>query len=256
MDITHFNKRAWNKQVEKNNVWTQPVSPSIIAQAKDGQFSILLTPEKPVPREWFPDLNGCKVLALASAGGQQGPILAASGADVTVFDNSPAQLAQDKFVADREGLKLRLIEGDMQDLSRFKDGEFDFIFHPCSNCFVPQIKTVWQHCFRILKSKGTMVVGFVNPIVYLPDPELEKKGIVTLKYKMPYSDLDLSQEERDAYFGPDEPLNFAHTIEDQIGGQLKAGFHLIDMYDDGWSKSGSPINQYLKCYTATRALKP
>jgi len=30
---------------------------------------------------------------LASGGGQQGPVLAAAGAHVTVFDNSPRQLA-------------------------------------------------------------------------------------------------------------------------------------------------------------------
>ena len=38
-------------------------------------------------------MKGLKVLCLASGGGQQGPILAAIGADVTVFDNSQGQLA-------------------------------------------------------------------------------------------------------------------------------------------------------------------
>jgi len=51
--------------------------------------------------------------------GQQGPILAAAGADATVFDNSPRQLQQDCQVAEREGLDLRTVEGDMRDLSCF-----------------------------------------------------------------------------------------------------------------------------------------
>ena len=71
------------------------------------------------------------VLCLASGGGQQGPILAAAGANVTVFDNSPAQLRQDELVARREGLSIRTVQGDMRDLSAFADGSFDLIFHPC-----------------------------------------------------------------------------------------------------------------------------
>lgn len=48
---------------------------------------------------------------MASGGGQQGPILAAAGATVTVFDNSPAQLAQDRLVADRDNLRLTTVAG-------------------------------------------------------------------------------------------------------------------------------------------------
>src|SRR5258708_23879626 len=47
-----------------------------------------------------------RILCLASGGGQQGPILAAAGAQVTVFDASAGQLAQDRYVAEREGLAL------------------------------------------------------------------------------------------------------------------------------------------------------
>ena len=64
----------------------------------DGVTKVVLTPQKPVPAKWFgrPDgnLGGLRILALASGGGQQGPILSAAGADVTVFDASDGQLAQ------------------------------------------------------------------------------------------------------------------------------------------------------------------
>ncbi len=66
-----------------------------IARARNGDFSILLTEQKPVPREWFPPLPGLEALCLACGGGQQGPVLAAAGANVTVLDNSPRQLDQD-----------------------------------------------------------------------------------------------------------------------------------------------------------------
>src|SRR5688572_12933114 len=136
-DIRQLNREAWDRQVLKNNKWTIPVSPEAIARAREEDWHVLLTPAKPVPRHWFGDLTGRKVLGLASGGGQQMPLMAAAGADITVLDNSPAQLDQDRKVAAREGLTIRTVEGDMRDLSMFADESFDLIFHPCSNCFVP-----------------------------------------------------------------------------------------------------------------------
>ena len=81
--------------------------------------------------DWFPPMENCEVLCLASGGGQQAPIFAAAGASVTSFDNSPKMLEQDQFVADREGLVITTIEGDMADLSIFEDEQFDFILTLC-----------------------------------------------------------------------------------------------------------------------------
>ncbi len=119
MDIRAYNRDAWNRQVESGqNPWTLPVSPEVIAKARQGEWSVLLTEQTPVPRAWFPpDLHGVDILALACGGGQQGPIFAAAGANVTVFDNSPRQLERDQMVATREGLSnLRTVEGDARDL--------------------------------------------------------------------------------------------------------------------------------------------
>ena len=118
MDIREHNRKAWDKQVENRNEWTLPVSAEAIAAARRGEWGLLLTPTKTVPRDWYPTLPGADVLCLASGGGQQGPILAAVGARVTVFDNSPAQLAQDRLVAEREGLPLVTVEGDMRNLEQ------------------------------------------------------------------------------------------------------------------------------------------
>ena len=67
---------------------------------------------------------------------------------VTIFDNSPAQLEQDRRVAEREGLEICLVEGDMADLSVFADACFDLIFHPVSNLFVPNVLPVWREAAR------------------------------------------------------------------------------------------------------------
>lgn len=257
-DIVSYNKKAWNKQVSDQNEWTIPVSSEEISRARNGDFAIVLTPTIPVPRNWFPDdLAGLKILALASGGGQQGPILAAAGAEVTVFDNSPIQLGQDQKVATREQLTIRTVEGNMLDLHQFSDGEFDLIFHPCSNCFVPNILPVWQECARVLKVGGRLLAGLVNPVVFTQDPALEKQGIVQMKYKIPYSDLEsMTEEERTKHFGADAPLSFGHSLQDQIGGQLMAGFSLTGFFEDHWAKdTTAPIHAFLACYIATMAIK-
>jgi len=257
LDILDYNRDAWNLEVAKGNPWTVPVTPEAIRNARAGDWSIVLTPQKPVPRDWFPDLMGLRVLALASGGGQQGPILSAAGADVTVFDNSPAQLAQDRLVAERDGLTLVTIQGDMRDLGCFEAGAFDLIVHPCSNCFVPDVKPVWQEAFRVLRKGGTLLSGFVNPGAFAMDPDLEAQGIVQFKYAIPYSDLDsLSDQERERYTSVGDPLAFGHTLEDQLGGQLAAGFVLTGLYEDSWTEEYGPIHRYMNCYMATRALKP
>lgn len=255
-NVLDRNRQAWNRQVEKGNQWTIPFSTEVIAKARQGEWSVLLTPEKTVPREWFPNMKGLKVLALASGGGQQGPIFAAAGADVTVYDLSPNQLARDREVAERENLQIKTVEGDMMDLKAFADETFDFIFHPCSNCFVPDVKKVWKEAFRVLKPGGTMISGVVNPVNFTYDIEKEKQGVIEMKYKIPYSDLtSITEEERVRLFGEDEPLCFGHTLQDLLGGQMEAGFHLVGFFEDGWSNQG-PINNFIDVYIATRALKP
>lgn len=255
MNIRDINKEAWDRLVERKNRWTRPVTPEEIAQAGKGKWGLLLTPTKPVPAEWYPELRGLPVLCLASGGGQQGPILAAAGAVVTVFDNSPKQLEQDRLVARRDGLKLTTVEGDMKDLSCFADESFGFIFHPCSNCFCDTIRPVWKEAFRVLKHGGTMVSGFANPLIYLFDPALEKQNVLQLRYKMPFSDRDsLTPDERERYY-PGEPLCFGHTLEDQIAGQTDAGFHIIGLYEDDWG-GNQPLDQHIRGFMATRALKP
>lgn len=256
MNIEQYNREAWNRQVAKGDQWTIPVGPEAIARARQGDWEVVLTPTKPVPKDWFPPLEGKRVLALASAGGQQGPLMAAAGAKVTVLDNSPAQLDRDREVAEREGLEMTLVLGNMADLSRFSDESFDFIFHPCSNCFVPDIKPVWNECYRVLKRGGTMIAGFVNPIVFSMDPVLEGEGIAQLKYAIPYSDVtSLTDEERKRYTDKGEPLAFGHSLEDQIGGQLRAGFVLTGFFEDRWAEAKEPVHKFLSCYVATRALK-
>jgi SAM-dependent methyltransferase len=259
LDVRAYNRAAWDREVARGNVWTVPVDDDAVAAARRGKWEILLTPTKPVPRDWFPDLEGADVLCLASGGGQQGPILAAAGAVVTVLDNSPQQLAQDRHVAERHALPVTVVEGDMADLSPFPDGSFDLIVHPVSNCFAPAVRPVWTEAFRVLRQGSVLLAGFNNPAVYLFDYDLaDREGILQVKYALPYSDLtSLSPKERQRYVETGAPLEFSHTLEDQIGGQLDAGFLLTGLYEDTYVDVDSePLAAYMPPFIATRAVKP
>lgn len=252
-----YNSRAWDKAVESGNQWTLPVSAETIEQARRGIWEIVLTPLIPVPRAWLGEVRGKEILCLASGGGQQAPILAAAGANVTSFDNSAKQLEKDAFVAQRESLEIRLEKGDAADLSRFADGSFDLIFHPCSNCFMEKLDPIWRECFRVLRPGGALLSGFNQPWIYIFDREAEENDkVLKVRHKLPYADIQsLSAYELQEMINKDEAIEWSHTLDEQIGGQIAAGFVIAGFYEDGWSEDARLLDKYSKTFIATKAIK-
>ena len=257
VEIGKINQAGWDRRVDGEDVWTLPASPEETARARLGEWSVFLTPNKPVPREWFGDLEGRDILGLASGGGQQGPILAAAGGHVVVFDASPRQLAQDELVARRDGLSVETRQGFMHDLSAFTDDSFDIIFHPVSNCFAPQIEPVWRECFRILRRGGALLAGFMNPIVYIFDPGAEERGEMVVRFSLPYADVtQLPADELQHVVERNGTVEFSHSLEAQIGGQLSAGFILTHLFEDTDRDAQSLRSRHFPTCFGTRALKP
>jgi SAM-dependent methyltransferase len=257
IDPVAVNRVAWDRLAEADNEWTRPVTPDVIARARQGDWSVVLIGYEPVDRAWFASgLAGADVLCLASGGGQQGPVLAAAGARVTVLDNSPRQLERDELVAARDGLHLRTVLGDMRDLSAFGDETIDLVFNPVSNLFCPELAPVWRECFRVLRPGGVLLTGFVNPDLFLFDVEApDSRGELVVRHALPYSDLThLPAEERERLFGVDATVQYSHSLTEQIGGQLAAGFVLTDFAEAPHHNSATA--RYMSGYFATRAVKP
>lgn len=251
LNYIDYNRTAWNSYVENKDRWTIPVSDTLLEDARNGQWSVVLTPTKGVPAAWFPELKGLKILGLACGGGQQGPILAIRGADVTIFDNSDKQLEQDKIISDRHQLQIKTVQSDMRDLSVFSDNSFDLVFNPCSTLFIDDIQPVWNECFRVLKPGGILMTGLMHSLAFQIDETTLK-----LTYQQPYSDIhSLPPEKLQEYTDKNEPLIFGHSLTEQIGGQLKAGFILTDFYEDNWNGE-NVLDAYFPAFFATRAIKP
>ncbi|AWH35725.1 class I SAM-dependent methyltransferase [Stenotrophomonas sp. ZAC14D1_NAIMI4_6] len=253
--LLEHNRAAWDRQAREASDWSRPVDAETIAAARQGRWQVHLTP-RPLPLDWLGDVRGRRILCLASAGGQQAPVLAAAGAVVTVFDLSDGQLAQDRRVAERDGLSLRTVQGDMRDLHAFADGSFDVVFHPISNLYVPDVRPIWAECQRVLARDGLLLASFYNPVVFVGarDPQLQEQGLIRPRYAIPYSDLeDLPAEEREAKLARGEALTFGHSLGDLIGGQLDAGFVVERFMEDWQPRPRFLIDRYLPTFLATRA---
>lgn len=258
MDVIEYNRRAWDQESRDGSAWCLPVSSEVIRAAREGSWSVILTPNKSVPSDWLGDVVGKRLLCLASGGGQQAPVLAAAGAHVTSFDLSEEQLNKDREVAARDGLSLSCVQGNMADLSRFAAESFDLIFHPVSNVFVPDVSAVWRECYRVLKPEGILLAGFMNPCLFLFNhSEVEETGSLVVRYSLPYNEPDsLSAGEQARWRRSGRPAEFSHSLEAQIGGQLAAGFVLTGLYEDAWSDEATLFNRFAPVAIATRAVKP
>jgi ubiquinone/menaquinone biosynthesis C-methylase UbiE len=212
----------------------------------------------PVPRSWLGEIQDKSILCLASGGGQQAPILAAAGAKVTSFDLSDNQLARDRLVAEREGLEIILEQGNMADLSRFSDASFDLIFNPLSNPYLPNLYDVWGECHRVLKAGGRLLAGSMNPLYYLfEENDGEGDEGLTVIHKLPFVEYDtLSKSEKEDAIKRKMLLTWSHSLEDIIGGQIKVGFRLVDLFECRRQDARAPnINTFTPTYIATQSIK-
>ena len=247
-----YNSRLWDAWSEDQNTWSIPLTPEQFQQAKDGSIEFVLTPTKTVPLSWFEGL-GKDVLGLASGGGQQGPVMAARGYRVAILDNSMRQLQSERMVAEREDYEVLALQADMTLPFPFKDESFDMIIHPVSNCYIENLQPTWNECYRVLRHGGVLMAGWTNPILYMFDDEaLDNPEIpLIVRHKLPYNGR--MEVEKGAELSLDTGYQFSHTLEAQIGGQLKAGFLLKDFYED--TDPSDHLGQFTSIFAASLAVK-
>ena len=246
--VAEINAQTIGRWIDEGWEWGMPIDHETYARACAGNWEVKLTPTKTVPRAWFGELAGVRVLGLAAGGGQQCPIFAAAGAQVTVLDCTPAQLESERSVAQREGYGIEIVDADMTETLPFPDGSFDLAFNPVSLCYVREVEPIWREVARVLVPGGILLTGFDTIVNFIVDED--EREIV---WDMPFDPLE-NPAQRAFLEEDDSGLQFGHTLDEMLGGLLRAGFSIEDLYEDT-NGEGRLHEMRIPTYLAVRAVK-
>jgi SAM-dependent methyltransferase len=226
--VSRANRERWNALAAANVEYTRPFL----------DFTPEMAAKHVYRHKVLKNVEGRRVLCLASGGGQDSVAFGLLGADVTVFDLSDIQLERDRQAATHPALHVETIQGDMRDLSVFSDGFFDIIWQPYSVNFVPSVEPVFREVARLLKPGGTYFLQFANPFVRAVDDEAWDGNAYPLN--RPY----LDGEEVTKYFPhwdvtqPDgtqakleSPYEFRHTLGTVMNTLVDNGFVFLGLWE-------------------------
>ena len=249
MKYTEMNGEIINSWKDKYGLpWMEPISHEDYLRAGRGEALMTLTPLRKVPFSWYGDCRRKQVLGLAAGGGQQMAIMSALGAECTLLDISERQLASDKLVSEREGYAIKLIRGDMTEPLPFEDGSFDMVINPVSNHYIEDVLPVFAEIYRVLKPGGSFLAGLDTGVYWA----FREDG-TGLAHRLPFNPLK-DEDVRRQLMEADMSLVFSHTLEEQIGGQLKAGFILRELLED--TNEAGPFYDYnVPTFMLTRATR-
>jgi SAM-dependent methyltransferase len=236
--LIDYNKARWEELARANVEYSQPYLhlDATSARAVVDQHGIL------------GDVAGRKVLCLASGGGQQSAAFGLLGAQVTVLDLSETQLHRDRVAADHYGLDVRIIQGDMRDLSALPSDEFDVVWQSYSINFIPDVTPVFQEVARVIRPAGRYYLQFANPFTHfsLDEDAWDGKGyplkyhyvdgqeVTGLNPNWRYWDVRTEEGKRVKVKSPRE---FRHTLGTVINGLSREGFAILGAWEDD---SGDP----------------
>jgi len=81
----------------------------------------------------------------------------------------------DRMAAKAEKNGIRVFRDVAEDLP-FSDSEFDFVLMVTTICFVDDVQTSFKEAFRVLKTRGCIIVGFVDKESDLGKQYLDKRN--------------------------------------------------------------------------------
>jgi SAM-dependent methyltransferase len=231
------NRAGWGRLNLQGSDSSRPYGPREFANARG-----LLDPSG-----WLPWRRFRTVLCLAAGGGQQGPLFASLGYEVTVIDLAPEQLDRDRETARRYALPLQCIEADMQDLSAMNGRCFDLIYQPVSSLYVPDIRQCYRQVAAVAKPGGLYFSEHWNPVqMQLADDQLWDGQAYRVSRRpgpapVPWPAGELTEA---------TCWHYIHSLGDLVGGICDAGFVLLRFGERGQGTAGaSPgTEQHLECY--------
>ena len=228
MSIHDHNRRAWDALVAKKQRFTRP--------AQDEELHDPLGTVDGAG--WLGgSVAGKRVLCLASGGGSQSILYAAAGAEVTVVDISPAQLALDREAAAERGLQVRTVEASMDDLQALREASFDVVIHPVSTCYLPDVRRVFQEVARVTVVGGLYVSQHKTPQSLQAEQRPSGRGYELAE---PYYRSGPLPPIVGSRLREEGTLEFLHRWEDLVGGICRAGFVIEDLLEPMHAKADAP----------------
>jgi SAM-dependent methyltransferase len=226
-EIAEYNRKRWRALVEANALFTRPTLDLDSVSAR----------ERLDPEGRLGNVAGKNVLCLACGGGQQSVAFALLGATVTVFDLSEAQLRRDAEAAAHYGVNIKIVQGDMRDLSCFGTAAFDIVYQAYSLGFVPDVGTVFQQVARVLRAGGFYYFNCANPFfIGLSERDWNGEGY-TLKgpylegAEITYEDQDWVYDRNRTKEPIQSPREYRHTLSTLISGLIGQGFMISHVSD-------------------------
>lgn len=206
-------------------------------------------------------LAGKRVLSLAGGGGWDPILFAELGAETTLFDLSPRQLATVRELAKKRGTKIRFVQGDMRDLTRFKAGAFDLVYHHHSLVFVPDPERVIKEVARVLAPGGMYVFSTMHPVTLRMYETWTGSG---WGFKQKYFDR-APVPFKDATWSFDDvqveapTLEYGHPVSLLVNACVRAKLVVDGLWEWSPGDEGGPpgsddeLEQYVPAYIAIRA---
>ncbi len=241
-DLIQFNRERWNALAEANYTYSRPFMDLDAQKAR-----AWLDTQGESPAGLLDNLQGKDVLCLASGGGQQTAVFGLLGANVTVFDLSDTQLTRDEKAAVHYGYPLRMIQGDMRNLTIFEDDCFDLVWHPYSINFSPDARAVLRHTARILRPGGYYRLQFANPFTMELDETMWNgrgyplSSVYTDAAEMVFDNphWDVWQEDGSVkkIVGPRE---FRHALSAILNTLVQNNFIILGLWEDSDSAQPNP----------------
>lgn len=160
------------------------------------------------------NLKGKRIIEIGCGGAQCGIAMAKQGAIVTGIDQSKEQLKLAKTLAEKNKVKIKLIQGSFQDLSKFQSNSFDIAFSAFAFQYSPNLKKLFKQVYRILRKKGLFVFSLDHPFFDVINPK-------TLKVQRSYLETGRYTDKNKR--GPDF-VGYRHSIQELFTPLVEAGF--------------------------------
>lgn len=235
-DYREINRQAWAHLARAGCDSSLPYGPAEFAEARRWLDT----------QRWIPWRQVNSVLCLACGGGQQAPLFASLGCQVTLADISPDQLEIDRDVAARNGFEIECIEADMLDLAPLHGREFDLVYQAVSACYVPDVRPLYREVFSVLRGGGFYRAQHWNPVHLQLANANSWDGHAYRIAKPQIPGTPLPWVERNGHAGETATCwHYLHPLGDLIGGVCDAGFTILRFEESCESDPSAEPETYL-----------